>query len=107
MTCLASGDFAPLHSLSYLQVSGGDAISALYRRRLQRLILATPSASYTGEAISVLYWLLYQRLILATPSMSYTGDTLPWRRHVLAMPGAVNLLTLALALTLTLTLVNS
>jgi len=48
----------------------------------------------------------HQCLILATPSVSYTGDALPWRRHVLAMPGAVNLFTLALALTLALTLVN-
>jgi len=29
---------------------GGDAVDALYRRRLQRLILATPSASYTSDA---------------------------------------------------------
>jgi len=70
ITCLASGNFVSLHSLSYLWVSG--------RQCRWCLILATPSASYTGDAFKVL-----------------------------AMPGAVNMLTLALALTLTLTLVDA
>ena len=107
---------------------GGDAADALYWRRLQRLILATPSTSYTGDAFRVLYWRRLQRLVLATPSASCTGDAfrvLYWRRlprlvlatpsasctgdasSVLAMPGAINLLTLTLALTLTSTLVDA
>ena len=34
--------FRPLHSLLYPWASGGDAISVLYWRRHQRLVLATP-----------------------------------------------------------------
>jgi len=41
---------------------GGDAADALYWRNIQPLILATPSASYTGDALSVLYWRRPQRL---------------------------------------------
>jgi len=66
-------DFVSLQSLSYLWVSG-----------------ATPLITYTGDALSVSCWRRPQHLILATPSVSYTGDAF----SVLAMPGAVNPLTL-------------
>ena len=62
---------------------GGDATDALCWRRIQRIMLATPSASYTGDDFSVLYWRRLQRLMLATPSASHTGDdfsVLYWRR---------------------------
>ena len=85
MTCLASSDFA---SSTFFPTRG-------YRG-------ATPSVPYTGDDVSVLYWRHHERLILATPC---PGDASFWRRLILAMLGAVNLLTLAL--TLTLTLVNA
>ena len=63
-----------------------------------------PSRGYWGgDAADVLHWRRLQRLILATPSASYTGDAF----SVLAMPGAINLLALTLALTLPSTLVDA
>ena len=49
----------------------GDAASNLYWRCLQRLMLATPSASSTSEAFSVSCWRRLLRLPLATPSVSW------------------------------------
>ena len=80
---LASGDLASLHSLSYLWVSG--------RRRRYFWRSRLPPQSFLPVGIGE-----------ATPLMPYTGDSV----SVLAMPGAINLLTLTLALTLTSTLVD-
>ena len=88
----ASGDLVSLHSLSYLWVSG--------RRRRWRLVLASsisppstvfPTCGYRGgDAASNLCWRCLQSVMLATPSTSSTGDAF----NFLAMPGAVNPLTL-------------
>jgi len=63
-----------------------------------------PSCGYRGgDAVDASHWRRLQRLILATPSASYSSDAF----SVLMMPGAINLLTLTLALTLTSTLVDA
>ena len=88
MTHLTSGDLVSLHSLSYLWVSGIDTAGGslgFWRSRL-------PPQSFLHVGIGE-----------ATPLVPYTGDAF----SVLAVPGVVNLLTLALALTLTLTLVDA